>query len=107
MLTARGYTVLAAARGVDALRLAKEAATPIALLLTDVVMPEFSGRELARRLAAEHSVTRVLYMSGYTDDAVVHHGVLEAGLAYLQKPFTPDTLLWKVREVLDLPGMPR
>jgi DNA-binding NarL/FixJ family response regulator len=64
-------------------------------------MPGASGRDLARRLAETHPETKVLFVSGYTDDAIVHHGMLEPGLNYLQKPFTPATLARKVREVLD------
>jgi FixJ family two-component response regulator len=69
--------------------------------LTDVIMPQVSGRHLASEVAELRPGTPVLYMSGYTDDAVLRHGVLDAGLAYLEKPFTPGTLLRKVREVLD------
>jgi CheY-like chemotaxis protein len=95
-----GYTVLEATNGMDALGTAKNGAT-IDLLLTDVVMPEMSGRELVDRFATVRPNTKVLFMSGYTDDAIVRHGVLRPGTAYLQKPFSPDTLARKVREVLD------
>ena len=95
-----GYTVIEAANRTDALSAAKNGAA-IDLLLTDVVMPEMSGRELVNRFAKLRPKTKVLFMSGYTDDAIVRHGVLRPGTAYLQKPFSPDTLARKVREVLD------
>ena len=101
VLERQGYTVLEAPDGELALHLAQRHAGPIHLLLTDVVMPGMSGRQLADRLARLRPDTKVLYVSGYTDDAVVRHGVLEAGIAYLQKPFTIDSLARKVREVLD------
>jgi DNA-binding NarL/FixJ family response regulator len=72
-------------------------------LLTDVVMPQMSGPTLARRLAGARPEMKVLCMSGYTDDSIVRHGVLDARIAYLQKPITPETLTSKVREVLDGP----
>jgi signal transduction histidine kinase/CheY-like chemotaxis protein len=100
-LARRGYTVLEADRGDVALALAKRHDAPIHLLLTDVVMPGMSGRELARQLLLQRRSTRVLYMSGYTDQSIVHHGVLEADIAFIQKPFSPDALLLKVRETLD------
>jgi len=103
-LTARGYTVLVAANGPDALRLAEPLAAPIHLLLTDVVMPEMSGRELTRRLTASRPGLRVLYMSGYSEEAIARHGVLDPGTAFLQKPFTPDALAWRVQEVLSAPA---
>ena len=100
-LDGHGYAVIPAGDPVEALRLAGSHSGPIHLLVTDVVLPQLSGRGLAERLAPEHRDLRVLYMSGYTDDAIVRHGMLEEGTAFLQKPFTPHTLLRKVREVLD------
>ena len=100
VLEAHGYAVLPAAGGQEALRLASEYDGPIHLLLTDVVMPNMSGRDLARRLASVREETKILYVSGYTDDTIVHHGVLEPGIAFLQKPFTPEALVRKLREVL-------
>jgi len=100
-LERQGYTVLAAPSGADALALAAQHGATIHLLLTDVVMPGMSGRDLADRLTAKRHGIRVLYISGYTDNAIVRHGMLEPGLAYLQKPFRPDALVRKVREVLD------
>jgi len=97
----RGYRVLRAPDGQAALRMARDLGGRLDLLLTDIVMPGMTGRELEQALAAEHPTLQVLYMSGYTDDAVVRHGVLEEGVPYIQKPFTPDALALKVREVLD------
>jgi len=102
-LARQGYSVLDAPNGAEALRIAASHAGPIHLLLTDVVMPGLSGRQLADQLVKLRPETKVLYTSGYTDDAVVRHGVLEAGIAYLQKPFTVDGLARKVREVLERP----
>jgi DNA-binding response OmpR family regulator len=99
----QGYEVIEARHGAEALALEGGHEGPIHLLLTDVVMPEMSGRELAQRLLPLRPEMNVLYMSGYTDDAIVRHGVLEAGMALLPKPFTPDALAAKVREVLDTP----
>jgi two-component system cell cycle sensor histidine kinase/response regulator CckA len=101
ILARYGYTVLEAPNGKAALALVGSLGGPIHLLLTDVVMPGMSGRELAERFTVSRPGVKVLYMSGYTDDAVVRHGVLRPGIAYLQKPFTPETLARKVREVLD------
>jgi two-component system cell cycle sensor histidine kinase/response regulator CckA len=104
VLKANGYTVLVAASGRDAERVAGEHDGPIHLLVTDVVLPGMNGREVAQRLTAARAAIRVLYLSGYTDEVIVHHGVLEPGVAFLQKPFTPAVLGRKVREVLDSPG---
>src|SRR5207253_627634 len=101
MLEGRGYRVLVAASGHEALRLAEQQAGAIHLLVTDVVMPGMSGREVALLLAPTHPTMKVLYLSGYTDESVVRHGILEPGVAFLQKPFTAETLARKVREVLD------
>jgi len=104
VLARQGYVVLEAPHGGAALDIAAQHRGPIHLLVTDVVMPGLSGRQLADQLARLRPDTKVLYVSGYTDDAVVRHGVLEAGIAYLQKPFTTDSLARKVREVLDRPA---
>lgn len=101
LLERLGYTVLDTENALQAVALANAHAGPIQLLVADVVMPGASGRELARRLAQSRPDMRVLYVSGYTDDAIVQHGMLEPGLNFLQKPFTPATLARKVREVLD------
>ncbi|MGZ6970751.1 MAG: response regulator, partial [Thermoanaerobaculia bacterium] len=84
-----------------ALQVARSETGPIHLVVTDVVMPGMNGRELWDRLKVLRPDSRVLFMSGYTDDAIARHGVLEAGIAFLQKPFTPLSLAQKVREVLD------
>ena len=99
-----GYTVLEAPGGPQALQIVREHRGSIDLVLTDVVMPTMSGPELVSHLRETHSRTRVLYCSGYTDDAIVRHGILEPGVAFLEKPFTPKSLLAKVREVLDADG---
>ncbi|MCB0155074.1 MAG: PAS domain S-box protein [Anaerolineae bacterium] len=101
VLEAGGYTVLEASRATEALALAHAHAGPIHLLLTDVVMPEISGRLLAEQLTALRPDLRVLYMSGYTDYAVVRHGLLTAEVEFLSKPFSPTALATKVRQVLD------
>ncbi|MEK6609595.1 MAG: response regulator, partial [Gemmatimonadota bacterium] len=100
-LQQRGYTVLEASGGPAALRVAAGHEGAIGLLLTDVVMPGMSGKELADALTTQRPNTRVLFMSGYTDDAIVREGMLEPGLAFLPKPFTAERLAEMVREVLD------
>jgi CheY-like chemotaxis protein len=103
VLTRKGYRVLRAPDGQTALEMARAAAGEIHLLVTDIVMPGMTGRQLAEAFAIARPGVRVLYMSGYTDDAVVRQGVLAEGLPFLQKPFTPNALALKVREVLDRP----
>jgi PAS domain S-box-containing protein len=106
ILEMNGYTVLEARHGAEALDIAAHHQGPIHLMVTDVVMPQMSGRELAQRIGPRRPEMRVLYMSGYTDDAIVRHGVLGAGMAFLSKPFTPDALAAKVRQLLDAPPRP-
>jgi DNA-binding response OmpR family regulator len=95
-----GYAVFDARDVADAERIAIAEARRIDLLVTDVVMPGTNGRELARQLSGLRPGMKVLYMSGYTDDAIVHHGVLDPGVVFLSKPFSPEALIRKVREVL-------
>jgi CheY-like chemotaxis protein len=104
VLKSRGYQVLEAATGRDALALANVHAGPVDLLLTDVVMPKMNGPELAARMTLERPEIKVLYMSGYADSSVVLHGVRDMNYAYLPKPFTPESLEAKVRQVLDSPS---
>ncbi|MEO7272085.1 MAG: response regulator, partial [Vicinamibacterales bacterium] len=100
LLTGQGYTVMAASCGADALQIDELFAGEIQVLVTDVVMPNMSGHELAMRLKARRPGLRVLYLSGYTDEAIAHHGVIELDASFLQKPFTRAALATKVREVL-------
>jgi signal transduction histidine kinase/ActR/RegA family two-component response regulator len=101
ILENHGYKVLEASQGSEALPLSKEYKEQIHLMLADVVMPGLDGRELAERIKLLHPRMKVLYMSGYTENAITHHGILEKGMNYIQKPFTVDALTRKVREVLD------
>jgi CheY-like chemotaxis protein len=96
-----GYTVLEASNPLDALKRAEDHVGPLHLAITDVIMPGMSGPDLAARLEAVRPGLRLVYMSGYTDEAIGHHGVLEEGTHFLQKPFTADALLRKLRHVLD------
>lgn len=100
-LRLKGYTVLEAGNGTEALALAERHSGPIHLLLTDVIMPQMNGRELSERLKARRPGLKVLFMSGYTDDAVLRHGVVTEDLQFIQKPFTPSALAGKTRNVLD------
>lgn len=96
-----GYATLGTASPGEAMRLAREHTGQIHLLLTDVIMPEMNGRELAKRVLALHPGAKVLFMSGYTADIIARDGVVEPGISFLQKPFTLDGLTAKVREALD------
>ncbi|MDO8476445.1 MAG: response regulator [Candidatus Rokubacteria bacterium] len=101
ILEARGYTVLTAADGEEALRLAEGYAGPIHALLADVVMPGLTGPELAERLTRTRHETKVVFMSGYTTEVMDQYGLLHSGAPFIGKPFTPDLLVRKVREALD------
>jgi PAS domain S-box-containing protein len=103
ILRLNGYTVIEARHAREALLLSEAHRGTIHLMLTDIVMPGMSGGELARRLRTQRPATRVLYMSGYADDAIFRHGVPEEEIAFLQKPFTAAVLSRKVRDVLDAP----
>ncbi|PYU15279.1 MAG: hybrid sensor histidine kinase/response regulator [Acidobacteria bacterium] len=103
VLSEQGYTVIEAQNSEDAVRLAGRHRSEIHLLLTDVMMPGMSGRDLAKHLTALHPYLRVLYMSGYTHNVIGENGTLEEGLSFLQKPFSPKALTLKVRETLDRP----
>jgi len=102
-LQSKGYAVLEAQHGQEALSICEDYSGPIHLMVTDVVMPLMSGKELAEQLAPQRPEMKVLYMSGYPDNSIVQHGVLEPGTEFLQKPFTLNTLEAKVREILDAP----
>jgi len=99
-LQRQGYEVLEARNGREALATWEQESGTIDLVVTDVVMPEMNGGELARRLLAERPSLKVLFVSGYTDSAVLRHNLLEEGMAFLQKPFTPKVLARKIHEVL-------
>jgi signal transduction histidine kinase/ActR/RegA family two-component response regulator len=101
VMSGAGYTVMECRDAEEAEFMTRSFGGPIHLLITDVVMPGRSGRELAEQLAPLRPAMRVLYMSGYTDNAIVHHGVIDSGVAFLEKPFTPQQLLRRMREVLD------
>src|SRR4029077_1415508 len=100
-LDAHGYRVLSAGDGGTALERAAAHAGPIDLLVTDVVMPDMNGRELSRRLTEARPNVKTLYLSGYTDDAILHRGVLQEGVAFLQKPFSLRALARKIRQVIE------
>jgi DNA-binding response OmpR family regulator len=102
VLGAQGYMVLSASNGQDGLRVAREhKGSPIQLVVTDIVMPQMGGKVMAEWLKATYPEMKVLYTSGYTDDDLTQHGVLEPGTEFLPKPYTPSGLAGKVRELLD------
>jgi two-component system, cell cycle sensor histidine kinase and response regulator CckA len=101
MLEARGYDVLTVEDAEEAARVCRDCPGGVDLLLTDVVMPEVGGRDLAERLAEISPSMRILFMSGYSDEAVYRHGEISPNAAFIEKPFTERTLAGKVREVLD------
>jgi two-component system, cell cycle sensor histidine kinase and response regulator CckA len=101
ILRGAGYVVLDVSNGGEALLVCEQHEAKIDLLLTDVVLPRMGGRQIAQRLSAMRPEMKVLFMSGYTDDTILQHGVLDADVAYLQKPLTPASLTAKVRQVLD------
>lgn len=96
-----GYNVLSASNGPDALMLCRNYTDPIHLLLTDVIMPKMGGGELKENVVKLLPESKVLFMSGYTDGSIANHGIYDTGVAFIEKPFTPDALTKKVRDVLD------
>jgi CheY-like chemotaxis protein len=104
VLETQGYEVLSASNGQDALHVAREhKGSPIRLVVTDVIMPLMGGEVMAEWLKTTYPDLKILFTSGYTDDAITHHGVLDAGVEFLAKPYTPAILARKVRELLDTP----
>jgi CheY-like chemotaxis protein len=99
-LEMHGYTVLEAANGEEALLICQRHEGPIHVLLTDVVMPRMGGKELAEHLTLSHPDMRVIYMSGYADQSIAHHGILDRNISFIGKPFRPDALVLRVAEVL-------
>jgi len=101
ILQLQGYRILEAENGIEALRISEEHGGQIHLMITDVVMPKMGGKKVADRLQPIYPLMKVIYMSGYTDNSIAHHCILAPGLNFLQKPFSPEVLARKVREVLD------
>ncbi len=105
ILTRQGYTILAAKDGIVALDTLDKCGSSVDLLLTDVVMPQINGKELYSKAVAKYPNLKVLYMSGYTDDIIDHHDILEKGMPLIQKPFSTESLAKIVRKILDNPKM--
>jgi Response regulator containing CheY-like receiver domain and AraC-type DNA-binding domain len=105
ILKQNGYRVLEAGNGSDALRICEDEGDDVDLIVTDIVMPEMGGSELAKKVRELKPETRILFTSGYTEDAVVRQSLLHAGEAFIEKPFTPGSLAKKAREVLDASGV--
>ena len=101
ILSRQGYHVLTATTPAEALRIVERHSLELSLLITDVVMPEMDGRKLAQRILSLYPNLKCLYMSGYTADVIAHHGVLDEGINFIQKPFTKKEISLKVRNVLD------
>ena len=101
VLRRAGYRLLEAKSPHEALSLVQQGGAPIDLLLTDVIMPKMNGRELAEQVIAKRPTVKVLFMSGYTDDVILHHGVFETAVKLIEKPLTPTILIKRIREVLD------
>ena len=101
ILRSRGYEVLEAADGMEGLRISEECAAEIHMILTDVIMPGMSGKDLISQIRAVRPNIKALFVSGYKDNAIVQHGILKSTVNFLQKPFTGDSLARKVREVID------
>ena len=100
-LTRNGYTVLKAEDGMQAIQCMESCKDEVRLLITDVVLPKMSGREIADVMTAVRPNLKVLFMSGYTDNAIVHHGILDEGINFIQKPFSTKDLLKRIRSILD------
>lgn len=101
ILSNHGYTVIVAGHGEEALRIIHDYDNPIDLVITDVIMPRMGGKELSDRIQSLNDTMKILFMSGYTDQSIVHQGVIDPGVFFIQKPFTQQSLLKKVRDVLD------
>jgi DNA-binding NtrC family response regulator len=103
VLEGHGYSVITASQADEACKMCSDTDVPIQLMITDVVMPgNMNSHDLAKHVSDQHPHIRILYMSGYTENTIVHHGILDSNVHFIQKPFTPAMLLTKVRDVLDI-----